>query len=89
MTAVSPTSLPPSHPRFGLSRRWTGPARVASPGSLFDAVLAARGLSIRRDTWFGPRPDFDKFVPFRYSVSYPRERTYGINFEMRFGALAQ
>ena len=61
MTAVSPTSLPPSHPRFGLSRRWTGPARVASPGSLFDAVLAARGLSIRRDTWFGPRPDFDGF----------------------------
>jgi iron complex outermembrane receptor protein len=38
---------------------------------------------------YGPRPDFDKFVPFRYSVSYPRERTYGINFEMRFGALAQ
>lgn len=34
----------------------------------------------------GPRPDFNKFPPFRYTVSYPRLRTYGINFEVRFGA---
>jgi iron complex outermembrane recepter protein len=37
----------------------------------------------------GPRPDFDKFVPFRYTVSYPRERTYGLNLEVRFGGLAR
>jgi iron complex outermembrane receptor protein len=34
----------------------------------------------------GPRPNFDDFVPWRYTVSYPSERTYGITFRMRFGA---
>lgn len=33
----------------------------------------------------GPRPNFDDFVPFRYSVTYPRERTYGISATVRFG----
>jgi iron complex outermembrane receptor protein len=34
----------------------------------------------------GPRPNFDKFVPWRYTVSYPSERTYGVTLRMRFGA---
>jgi iron complex outermembrane receptor protein len=38
-------------------------------------------------TDLGPRPTFDKFVPFRYTVSYPRLRQIGINFEVRFGGL--
>lgn len=33
----------------------------------------------------GPRPNFDDFVPFRYTVTYPRERTYGISATVRFG----
>ena len=33
----------------------------------------------------GPRPNFDDFVPFRYSVTYPRERTWGISATVRFG----
>lgn len=33
----------------------------------------------------GPRPNFDEFVPFRYSVTYPRERTWGISATVRFG----
>jgi outer membrane receptor protein involved in Fe transport len=33
----------------------------------------------------GPRPNFDDFVPFRFSVTYPRERTYGISATVRFG----
>jgi iron complex outermembrane receptor protein len=33
----------------------------------------------------GPRPDFNQFPPLRYTVTYPRLRTYGISFEMRFG----
>jgi outer membrane receptor protein involved in Fe transport len=33
----------------------------------------------------GPRPNFDDFVPFRYSVTYPRERTFGISATLRFG----
>jgi iron complex outermembrane receptor protein len=37
----------------------------------------------------GPRPDFDKFVPLRYTVTYPRLRQVGINFEMRFGGLVR
>jgi len=37
----------------------------------------------------GPRPGFDKFPPFRYTVSYPRLRQVGINFEMRFGGLVR
>lgn len=40
-------------------------------------------------TDLGPRPGFDKFPPLRYTVSYPRLRTVGINFEMRFGGLAR
>jgi hypothetical protein len=35
----------------------------------------------------GPRPNFDEFVPLRYSVTYPRETTYGITATMRFGAM--
>jgi outer membrane receptor protein involved in Fe transport len=34
----------------------------------------------------GDRPDFDEFVPLRYTVTYPRERTFGLNVQMRFGA---
>lgn len=34
----------------------------------------------------GPRPNFDGFVPLRYTVSYPRQRTYGLSVAMRFGA---
>jgi outer membrane receptor protein involved in Fe transport len=34
----------------------------------------------------GPRPSFDKFVPIRYSVRYPRLRTYGLTVTVRFGA---
>ena len=33
----------------------------------------------------GPRPNFDDFVPFRFSVTYPRERTFGISATVRFG----
>ncbi len=33
----------------------------------------------------GPRPNFDDFVPFRFSVTYPRERTYGISATVHFG----
>jgi iron complex outermembrane receptor protein len=36
----------------------------------------------------GPRPNFDEFVPLRYSVTYPRETTYGLTATMRFGAAA-
>lgn len=34
----------------------------------------------------GPRPNFSSFVPLRMSVSYPMERTIGVNLEARFGA---
>jgi iron complex outermembrane receptor protein len=37
----------------------------------------------------GPRPNFDDFVPWRYTVSYPNERTYGVTFRMRFGAAVE
>ena len=37
----------------------------------------------------GPRPNFDKFVPWRYTVSYPNERTFGVTLRMRFGAAVQ
>jgi len=37
----------------------------------------------------GPRPNFDDFVPWRETVSYPNERTYGLTFLMRFGAAAE
>ena len=37
----------------------------------------------------GPRPNFDDFVPWRQTVSYPSERTYGLTFLMRFGAAVQ
>jgi len=37
----------------------------------------------------GPRPSFDKFVPLRYTLSYPNLRTYGITATVRFGAAAQ
>jgi iron complex outermembrane receptor protein len=40
-------------------------------------------------TDLGPRPGFDKFPPLRYTVTYPRLRQVGINFEMRFGSIAQ
>lgn len=33
----------------------------------------------------GPRPTFDKFVPIRYTVTYPRLRTFGVNATVRFG----
>ena len=33
----------------------------------------------------GPRPSFDKFVPLRYTVTYPNLRTYGIIVTARFG----
>jgi len=36
----------------------------------------------------GDRPDFDDFVPLRYTVTYPRERTFGVTAQMRFGAAA-
>jgi alpha-ketoglutarate-dependent taurine dioxygenase len=38
------------------------------------------------DVYQGDRPDFDDFVPLRYTVTYPRERTYGLTALMRFGA---
>ncbi len=31
------------------------------------------------------RPGFDEFVPLRYTVTYPNERTYGLSVSMRFG----
>lgn len=34
----------------------------------------------------GARPNFDDFVPLRMTVTYPRERTYGVTATMRFGA---
>lgn len=34
----------------------------------------------------GDRPDFDDFVPLRYTVTYPRGRTFGVTALMRFGA---
>jgi outer membrane receptor protein involved in Fe transport len=34
----------------------------------------------------GPRSNFNSFVPLRFSVSYPTERTVGINIEEKFGA---
>ncbi len=34
----------------------------------------------------GARPGFDDFVPLRYTVTYPNERTFGITASMRFGA---
>jgi outer membrane receptor protein involved in Fe transport len=34
----------------------------------------------------GARPGFDDFVPLRYTVTYPNERTFGISARMRFGA---
>jgi outer membrane receptor protein involved in Fe transport len=34
----------------------------------------------------GARPGFDDFVPLRYTVTYPNERTFGISAKMRFGA---
>ncbi len=37
----------------------------------------------------GPRPNFDDFVPWRYTVSYPNERTFGVTFRMRFGAAVE
>ena len=37
----------------------------------------------------GPRPSFDKFVPIRYTVTYPTLRTYGVNVTARFGAAAR
>lgn len=36
----------------------------------------------------GPRPGFNQFPPLRYTVTYPRLRTYGVNFEVRFGGAA-
>ena len=33
----------------------------------------------------GPRPNFDEFVPLRLTVTYPREATYGLRGEVRFG----
>jgi iron complex outermembrane receptor protein len=61
-----------------------------------DAIAAFRDISwANTDSLtppfanLGPRPDFDKFVPLRYTVTYPRLRTVGINFEMRFGGLAR
>jgi len=33
----------------------------------------------------GPRPDFNKFPPFRYTVSYPALRTFGVTATFRFG----
>jgi iron complex outermembrane receptor protein len=37
----------------------------------------------------GPRPNFDDFVPWRYTVSYPSERTFGVTLRMRFGAAVE
>lgn len=34
----------------------------------------------------GPRPTIDEFPPFRYTVTYPRLRTFGITAEVRFGS---
>ncbi len=33
----------------------------------------------------GARPNFDEFVPLRLTVTYPRERTFGVRGEVRFG----
>jgi outer membrane receptor protein involved in Fe transport len=33
----------------------------------------------------GPRPSFDHFVPLRYTISYPKLRTYGLTVKVRFG----
>jgi hypothetical protein len=35
------------------------------------------------------RPSFDKFVPLRYSVTYPSLRTFGITAKVRFGGAEQ
>jgi len=37
----------------------------------------------------GPRPNFDSFVPLRYTVTYPNLRTYGVLLNIRFGESAQ
>jgi outer membrane receptor protein involved in Fe transport len=34
----------------------------------------------------GGRPGFDDFVPLRFTVTYPNERTYGLSVTQRFGA---
>ena len=34
----------------------------------------------------GARPGFDDFVPWRYTVRYPDERTFGVTARMSFGA---
>ena len=34
----------------------------------------------------GARPGFDDFVPLRYTVTYPNERTFGVTARMSFGA---
>jgi single-stranded-DNA-specific exonuclease len=47
-------------PRRGLLHRWTGPALAVGPGSWFERVLAARGWTDRRDTWFAPGLRFDE-----------------------------
>jgi single-stranded-DNA-specific exonuclease len=52
------TSIEPA--RRGLLHRWTGPALPVGPGSLFERVLAARGWTDRRDTWFAPGLRFDE-----------------------------
>jgi hypothetical protein len=61
-----------------------------------DAIAAFRDISwANTDSLtppfanLGPRPNFDKFVPLRYTVTYPRLRQVGINFEMRFGGLVK
>jgi hypothetical protein len=33
----------------------------------------------------GPAADFDEFVPLRYTVTYPSQRTYGISVQTLFG----
>jgi iron complex outermembrane receptor protein len=64
--------------------------------NLFDERSATGAY---RDIWFansdnlyppytnqGPRPNFDDFVPWRITTSFPNGRTYGITGEIRFGA---
>jgi iron complex outermembrane receptor protein len=36
-----------------------------------------------------PRSNFDDFPPLRYTVTYPKLRTFGVVGKMRFGALAE
>jgi membrane peptidoglycan carboxypeptidase len=65
-------------PRRGLLHRWTGPALAVGPGSWFERVLAARGWTDRRDTWFvGYNADLATAV----WLGFDQERSLGENEE--------